>query len=100
LTINERWDGDKIAKTLRWIEGVPQLRLRHSVQHRDLAERTLFGHVAVVNACAVSGDGKRAVSGAWAWDKALKVWDLETGRELATLTGHSGWVSACAVSGD
>jgi WD40 repeat protein len=24
-------------------------------------------------------------------DKTLKVWDLESGRELRTLAAHSGW---------
>ncbi|MDT9267754.1 MAG: WD40 repeat domain-containing protein, partial [Limnospira sp. PMC 1295.21] len=30
----------------------------------------------------------------------LKLWDLETGRELATLTGHSGGVWAVAIAPD
>ena len=34
----------------------------------------------------MTADGKRAVSASW--DKTLKVWDLETGRELRTLQGH------------
>jgi WD40 repeat protein len=33
-------------------------------------------------------------------DKTLKVWDLETGRELRTLEGHSGPVYGVAVSRD
>ncbi|NMG58848.1 WD40 repeat domain-containing protein, partial [Geitlerinema sp. P-1104] len=33
-------------------------------------------------------------------DKTLKLWDLETGRELATLTGHSWWVNAVAIAPD
>jgi WD40 repeat protein len=47
---------------------------------------------------AVTADGRRAVSGSD--DKTLKVWDLETGRELWTLEGHSGWVRAVAVTAD
>ena len=46
---------------------------------------------------AVSGDGRRAVSASD--DKTLKVWDVESGRELRTLQGHSGRVSGVAVSG-
>ena len=34
---------------------------------------------------ALSADGRRAVSASW--DKTLKVWDVETGRELRTLEG-------------
>ena len=42
---------------------------------------------------ALSADGRRAVSASG--DKTLKVWDVETGRELRTLEGHTsvsmGW---------
>ena len=41
---------------------------------------------------AVTADGQRAVSASW--DKTLKVWDLESGRELRTLKGHTGAVMA------
>jgi WD40 repeat protein len=33
-------------------------------------------------------------------DRTLRVWDLETGRAVATLQGHASWVSACAVTPD
>jgi nucleoside phosphorylase len=33
-------------------------------------------------------------------DDTLKVWDLESGRALATLEGHANWVMACAVTPD
>ena len=45
---------------------------------------------------AVSADGRRAVSASY--DKTLKVWELESGRELRTLEGHSGAVNGVAVS--
>jgi hypothetical protein len=35
-----------------------------------------------------------------AHDQTLKVWDLESGRVLATLAGHTHWVYACAVTPD
>ena len=47
---------------------------------------------------AVTPDGQRAVSASW--DNTLKVWDLDSGRELRTLTGHSGSVTAVAVTPD
>ncbi|MDT9201351.1 WD40 repeat domain-containing protein, partial [Limnospira sp. PMC 1042.18] len=47
--------------------------------------RTLSGHSDDVNAVAIAPDGKRAVSASG--DNTLKLWDLETGTELATLTG-------------
>ena len=44
---------------------------------------------------AVFPDGLRLVSGSS--DKTLKVWDVATGRCVATLKGHSGSVR-CAAS--
>jgi WD40 repeat protein len=58
----------------------------------------LEGHAEHVAACAVSPDGRRAVSASL--DRTLKVWDLERGRLLATLQGHTGGVSACTVTPD
>jgi hypothetical protein len=55
------------------------------------------GHDDVVYACTVTTGG-RVVSASV--DKTLKVWDLESGRELATLEGHTEEVVACAVTLD
>src|SRR5206468_995552 len=60
--------------------------------------RTLEGHTSSVTGVAVTPDGRRAVSASP--DNTLKVWDLESGRELRTLEGHSGSVTGVAVSSD
>jgi WD40 repeat protein len=60
--------------------------------------RTLAGHANIVSAVALSADGKRAVSASW--DKMVKVWNVDTGRETCSLSGHSALVSAVAVSVD
>jgi len=55
-----------------------------------------------VTSVAISPDGRRFVSGGkdnW-WKGKIKVWDMETGRRLATLKGHSGWVLCVAVFPD
>jgi hypothetical protein len=57
--------------------------------------RTLAGHTGPVNAMAVTADGRFAVSGSY--DKTLKVWELETGRLLATFSG-GGAIPCCAIS--
>ncbi len=60
--------------------------------------RTLAGHSRAVNGVAVNADGRRAVSASD--DRTLKVWDLESGRELRTLEGHSAVINGVAVSAD
>jgi WD40 repeat protein len=62
------------------------------------ALRTLAGHSSGVTAVAIAPDGKTAISASW--DKTLKIWDTETGRELKTLTGHSDRVTAVAIAPD
>src|SRR5271157_992912 len=60
--------------------------------------RTLKGHSDDVRGAALSGDGRRAVSAST--DETLKVWDVESGRELRTLEGHTDIVYSVALSGD
>jgi WD40 repeat protein len=78
----------------------PWLRPLQAALHppRTSLVRTLHGHSGSVNGVALSGDGRRAVSGSQ--DHTLKVWDAETGRELRTLRGHAGVVNVVALSGD
>ncbi|MCY1083181.1 SIR2 family protein [Archangium lansingense] len=92
------WTETRIEKTLCFPDGLlPALRLRHPVKAEG-NERTLEGHGAPVNSCAVTPDGRCVVSASA--DKTLKVWELETGRELVTLEGHDGVVTGCAVMPD
>lgn len=58
--------------------------------------RTLEGHSRGVSYVALTSDGRRAVSASY--DNTLKVWDLDTGREVHTLVGHSDSVTSVAVS--
>ena len=46
----------------------------------------------------MSPDGCRAVSASD--DRTLQVWDIETGRALATLEGHTAAVRVCAFTPD
>jgi WD40 repeat protein len=46
----------------------------------------------------VTPNGKQIISGSW--DKTIKVWNLETGKELDTLTGHTDSVQAVVVTPD
>src|SRR5262249_22162873 len=75
------------------------LRVRHVTMRQSPALlRDLVGHADSVTACAVAPDGRRVVSASA--DRTLKIWDLETGRSLATLRQHADSVTACAVTPD
>jgi WD40 repeat protein len=71
--------------------------------------RQLGGHKERVFSLAFSADGRRAYStsggfkaGGWTngADSAIRVWDLDTGRQVLTLEGHKGIVWTVAVSPD
>jgi WD40 repeat protein len=47
--------------------------------------------------CAFSRDGLLVSSSR---DKTLKIWDIQTGRELFTLTGHNEAICSCGFSPD
>ncbi|XZN92415.1 MAG: WD40 repeat domain-containing protein [Microcoleus sp.] len=49
---------------------------------------TLDGHTAIINAVAVTPDGRKVISASG--DASLKIWDLQTREQLHTLTGHKG----------
>jgi WD40 repeat protein len=59
----------------------------------------LKGHQDTVDAVAVSSDGKRIATGSF--DKLIKLWDADTGKETRTYggpQGHQGQVLAVAFS--
>ncbi|CDF32724.1 WD40-repeat containing protein [Chondrus crispus] len=58
-----------------------------------------MGHTGHVLSVAISGDGKRAISGSS--DKSVRVWDVETGAQVGdALVGHTGYVFSVAISVD
>ena len=52
----------------------------------------------MVNAVAITPDGKLAVSASN--DNTLKVWDINSGTELNALIGHYYWVRTVAITPD
>ncbi len=59
--------------------------------------RTLTGHNDSVDAVAVTSDSKKIISGSY--DKTLKVWDIETGKCIATFTAEAG-INCVEVAND
>ncbi|HWO19184.1 MAG TPA: CHAT domain-containing protein [Kofleriaceae bacterium] len=92
------WSADYVNEQLPTATETEFLRVRHGATESSSLMRDLVGHAGWVNACAVTADGRRVVSASD--DRTLKIWDLDSGCELATLEGHADWVSACAVTTD
>ena len=65
-------------------------------QTENLLIRTFTGHSDVVRSVAFSPDGEYALSGSW--DKTLKLWDVNTGREIRTFRGYPSDVNSVAFS--
>jgi WD40 repeat protein len=91
---------EQFIRALRTGARGPWLRLLNVTLHPPGTGllRTLEGHSASVNHVTITADGLRALSGSW--DNSVKVWDLESGRELQTLNGHSASVSCVAATPD
>merc|ERR1712045_192815 len=62
------------------------------------ARRALGGHSEPVASVTLSSDGQFALSGAW--DRTMRLWDLNTGATVRTFQGHTKDVFSVAFSGD
>ncbi len=56
------------------------------------------GHTDIVNVVAISPDSRMVISGSE--DGTLKLWDIETAREIRTFSGHDNGVTSVAFSPD
>ena len=54
------------------------------------------GHSFPVNDIAITPDGQTVASGSD--DRMVKLWDIDSGRELQSLTGHDKSIFAIAIS--
>jgi RNA polymerase sigma factor (sigma-70 family) len=62
------------------------------------AVRSLEGHTERVTWVAFSPDGRRAISSSH--DLTIRIWDVETGRELRRLSGHTDRIECAVVAPD
>ena len=61
-----------------------------------ILKTTLEGYM--VSSVAITPDGKTIVSGAW--DKTIKLWDIQSGILKATFKGHTDTVYSVAITPD
>ncbi|HEV8058991.1 MAG TPA: WD40 repeat domain-containing protein [Gemmataceae bacterium] len=69
-------------------ESWPPDDFAQSYYHRT----TLFGHEHEIRCLAIDSSDRILASGSA--DRTIRLWNLETGRPLATCTGHRDWVNA------
>jgi len=60
--------------------------------------QTFIGHQKWVCSVAWSNDGKILASGSE--DETIKLWEVDSGREILSIRGHSGYVNSVAFSRD
>jgi WD40 repeat protein len=93
------WNASDLDAQLRMPDGREFLRVRYAaIRESPALVRDLAGHTSDVTACTVTPDGRHVVSASE--DGTLKVWELATGRPVATLQGHTRAVTACVVTSD
>lgn len=99
-----QWEKDPVSRIIQQEQkrrtqpgSLPWLWVRTPFAESQALVRTFEGHEwgAV---CAFSPDGSFIVSAGW--DKSLKIWDAESGKERMTLKGHTGVIFACDISPD
>ncbi|HEX3047563.1 MAG TPA: caspase family protein [Bacillota bacterium] len=57
-----------------------------------------LGHSAAVGSVTISPDGKYILTGSW--DQTLKLWEINTGRQIRNFIGHSDSIMSVAISPD
>src|SRR5207248_8399401 len=82
----------------------PDVRLRAIVLAGNIDKgiygemRRLTGHTNTIRSVAFSRDGKKALTGSM--DKTMRLWDVETGKQLKKFEGHGSWVWTVAFHPD
>ena len=88
---NSRWNAGLETRThIRW-ENKPSVP--------DACMMTLSGHTMVVRHCAVSQTDNPLIASA-SHDLSVRIWNPQTGEQIASMMGHTRSIDHCAFSPD
>ena len=100
---NARWEANRAGDARKLLQEIPH-EYRDNIEWNFCNRRfqgsdmTCYGHLNHVNCVVFSPDGTRIASAST--DKTIRIWNAQTGEEVATLTGHTAAVVTVAYSPD
>ncbi|ETO03222.1 WD repeat-containing protein [Reticulomyxa filosa] len=96
--IIEQWMHLSSVNNTGWIDDFNVIILRYIMQIFYKPSMVFQGHTRAVNSVRFSPDGATLVSSSQ--DHTIKIWDVESGKEIRVLRGHSSFVRDAQFSPD
>ncbi|MFN6478115.1 serine/threonine-protein kinase [Nostoc sp. DedQUE07] len=72
----------------------------HSVAFSPIPISSNLSYQGESGKSAGVADLNRGILASGSWDNTIKLWDVNTGKEIRTLTGHANWVNSVIFSPD
>ena len=106
--VNRRYQSvDEVMENLK-VDDLTLIQDKTAIQTPEITEplptqtwkciHTLTGHQKWV--CSVAWNNNQKILASGSEDETIKLWEVDTGREILTIRGHSGYVNSVAFSPD